>query len=204
MVENKMRIFILLLISLLLTGCESKQSKDELLVNNEIEDKRGERWYVNNSIDKFTNEDLSTASIKSEDKFTSNMLEHTYLQFIVHKISNKKNVIAYFKFGSANRKNAYVHYVEIMPSCSPKCDALVKFDGGDTEKYTFKMISITNKFGNLNVSNFVNEIELSNLNKQDKLFVDKFSSASKVEIRFPYGDKNIDYEFFIRDKLEWN
>jgi len=74
-----MRIFILLLISLLLTGCESKQSKDELVVNNEIEDKRGERWNVNNSNDKFTNEDLSTASIKSEDKFTSNMLNiHTY------------------------------------------------------------------------------------------------------------------------------
>jgi len=91
-----------------------------------------------------------------------------------------------------------------MPSCSPKCDVLVKFDDGDTEKYIFKLISKTNKFGNLDVSNFVNEIELSNLNKQDKSFVNKFSSASKVEIRFPYGDKNIDYEFLIRNKLDWN
>jgi hypothetical protein len=200
----KRKLFIFTLIILMSLGCENKQSKDELVVSHEIEDKIGDRWYVNNSIDKFTNEDLSTALIKSKDKPASKIFEYTNLKFIVNKIPNKKNVIAYLNFSDTERIKNFVNYIEIAPSCSPKCEALVKFDGGETEKYTFKLIQKNTKIGDLNVSNFVNQIELSNLNKQDKLFVNKFSSASKVEIRFPYNDTNIDYEFFIRDKLDWN
>jgi hypothetical protein len=185
-----------------LLGCDKPVTSNENVVfDTQVQ---ASNWNVNHHIDKFTNEDLSTASINSNELGLGEMFERTYLRLTVNKVRSKKNELAFFTFGDKQTKGM-IRNVEIMPKCYPKCDVLVKFDGGSTEVFTFKTASPIRKSGDIQYTEFNNKISFYDNNPSSQKLIDKFVNSSKIEIRFPIdSERNVDYLFNIDKKLNWN
>jgi hypothetical protein len=187
----------------ILLGCDKSVTSNQNIAFDIQE--QASSWNVNNHIDKFTNEDLSTASIDSNYELISGkMFERTYLRLTVNKVRSKKNELAFFTFGN-ERTEGMIRNVQIMPKCHPKCDVFVKFDGGSTEVFTFKTASPIRKMGKIQYTEFNNKLSLYDNNLSSQKLIDKFVNSFKVEIRFPIdSERNIDYLFNIDKKLNWN
>lgn len=166
--------------------------------------KPAKKWFVERKIDKFTNVDLSRASIVSDDVSTSKKFESTFLKLTVNREPNKKDGFGFFAFGE-NYTRALMNYVELMPQCFPKCDVLVRFDDGVTEKFTFNAPSRIHKIEGKDYIEFNNKLIISNENKNGKDFLNKFVNSTKVDVRFPFDTHGpIDFTFNIESKLDWN